>query len=301
MSTVGSYYSQFKLNMKLKLARLLGTPPNTLFGGVPDEYWFWLHTEGCRTNAALRRYLPGMPDETKQVHFTGSTGETTLQEGFGAYRLFKGIFETHAGPLDASRTVLDFGCGWGRIIRFFLRDVPPANLHGIDCYDEVLELCKQTNRWCNFQLIKPEPPTSFSEDKFDLIYCYSVFSHLSEEMHQRWLKEFQRILKPGGLLIATTWPRDYIENCDEQAKQWPEWMRSPTPTFADVPQYLERYDRGEFCYSGVGGGGPLDGSFFGEACISRAYVLNHWTKHFAFLDYVDDRNRCGQNVIVVKK
>lgn len=200
----------------------------------------------------------------------------------------------------AGRRVLDFGCGWGRTIRFFLKDLEPANLWGVDCYEDVLKLARQTNRWCRFQLIDPRPPLAFEPEAFDLIYCYSVFSHLAEDVHQQWLAEFHRILKPGGLLIATTRPRGFIETCDANLEKLPDWWVRHR-VYADIPDMLARYDRGEYCYVATGGGGPLDKSFFGETCIPRPYVERVWGARFAVLDFVEDRSCCPQNVIVARK
>jgi ubiquinone/menaquinone biosynthesis C-methylase UbiE len=226
-----------------------------------------------------------------------------LREAFSAYTLFKQIVQNHLEDSSRLNTVLDFGCGWGRIIRFFLKDIEPSDLWGIDCAAEVIEICKQTNKWCKFELIDPFPPTSFPDGTFDLIYCYSVFSHLSEEAHRKWLVEFRRILRPGGLLIATTWHREFIMRCAELRKQEnrPVWLSGQARSFLDTAQVLSDYDSGKYLHSPVGGGGILDPSFFGETCIPKGYVLSHWTKHFKFLDFIDDRNLCSQNVIVVKK
>src|SRR5438309_300916 len=43
-----------------------------------------------------------------------------------------------------------------------------------------------------------------------LIYLYPVFSHFPEEMHLALLREFHRLLRPGGLLIAPTRQRNFI-------------------------------------------------------------------------------------------
>jgi SAM-dependent methyltransferase len=61
-------------------------------------------------------------------------------------------------------------------------------------------------------------PTSFDDDTFDVVFAYSVFSHLSEDLYARWLAEFSRILKPGGLVIATTWGRNYIEHLESMRR-----------------------------------------------------------------------------------
>ena len=73
-----------------------------------------------------------MPEVSIQETYTGGSGDSTLREGFNAYRLFKKCYETHVGPIESCRAVLDFGCGWGRIIRFFLKDVEPEKLLGVD-------------------------------------------------------------------------------------------------------------------------------------------------------------------------
>jgi len=36
-----------------------------------------------------------------------------------------------------------------------------------------------------------------------VLYCISVFTHLSQEMHFKWIEEIRRVLKPGGLFIGS--------------------------------------------------------------------------------------------------
>jgi len=280
----------------------LDRSPKRLFGQVGDDFWFWLFTEGYRENRdRLDGLLPSMPDENIQRRFTGAAGNETLTEAFSFYLLVRRLATTH---LDRSvESVLDFGCGWGRAIRFFLRDIEPRNLWGIDCFPQMIDLCKTTNVWSNFALVEPLPPTTFYNGTFDLVYAYSVFSHLSERAHLAWLHEFKRILRPGGLVVATTRPREFIQWCaDLRANQDQQlWAKGPASSFTNTKEALARYDRGEFLYESVGGGDCLDPSFFGETCIPRRYVEENWTKLFTFVDYIDDRSACIQNVILVRK
>jgi SAM-dependent methyltransferase len=55
-----------------------------------------------------------------------------------------------------------------------------------------------------------EPPTSFDNESFDAIYAFSVFTHMPGDVQKRWLEEFLRILKPGGLLIFSTHGSCYL-------------------------------------------------------------------------------------------
>ncbi len=273
--------------------------PARLFGGAPDGLWLWLHTEGYRAVPLLRAILPGMPDEALQRQFTGRAGDDTLRAGFQAYQLFRGLAERHH-PAWRRESLLDYGVGWGRILRFWLRDVEPEQLVGIDCTPEMIDFCRRSGRWAEFERVEPLPPTRLADGRFGLVYAYSVFSHLAESAHLRWLEEFHRLLRPGGLLLVTTRPRDFIEMLGDLRRrpEPPSWL---PPAFRDTGAWLARYDAGEFCYEPTGGGGVLDASFFGEAAVPRAYVERRWTRWFELLDFIDDRGRCEQAVIVVRK
>lgn len=45
--------------------------------------------------------------------------------------------------------------------------------------------------------------TKFPDEYFDRIFCLSVMEHIPEEIWPACIKEFERILKPGGRLILT--------------------------------------------------------------------------------------------------
>lgn len=276
-----------------------------IFGGISDDFWYWLFTDGYDNNAIVRQILPSMPDEQTQLNFTGRSGHLALSEAFAAYKLFKGILGKNSKALSECSAVLDFGCGWGRIVRFFLKDVDESGLWGIDCYKEMIELCKAQHMRCNFAAINTMPPTSFAPDTFDLIYLYSVFSHLSEEAHLKWLGEFTRILKPGGMVIATTRPRVFINRCLELSKKkgLEPWQYGAAMSFQDPEKALMDYDAGRFVHSATGGGGVLETSFYGESCIPEKYVENNWTSFFSKVGYVysEKHQSFDQDVIFAKK
>jgi SAM-dependent methyltransferase len=280
------------------------TGPKDWFSGIDDETWFWLNSAGRMRRKAIARLLPKMPEVSVQETFTGSSGDSTLREGFNAYRIFKKSYETLVGPIGSCRAVLDFGCGWGRIIRFFLKDVEREKLSGVDHSEEAVRICRETNTWCKFTLIEPYPPTALPSESFGLIYLYSVFSHLPEEMHWMLLKEFNRLLVPGGMLIATTRARDFVHFCktlrdDPELDEKPDWLRGSARIFLDVDAAVSAYDNGQYCYDCYGAEGRW--SFWGEACISKSYVDKRWPEIFDVCDYIDDRNACPQNVIVARK
>jgi SAM-dependent methyltransferase len=296
-------YVLLQLERVLEDRQISGVTPRGLFGSLDDDSWLWALTAGRRESEVLREMLPDLPAEELQLASNGQSGDSALEDGYLVYRLFRRIYEAYRGDLGSAEAILDFGCGWGRIIRFFLKDVEPDRLWGVDVHASQIAACQETTRWGNFMVSKPFPPIEFAEDTFDLVFSYSVFSHLAEEPQRQWLAEFARILKPGGLLIATTWDRQFIQRCHElrDEQQLRPFEGRLSTIFSDTDAWLARYDRGEFCFdSSAEIYGDLS-SWYGEACIPEQYVLNHWSKRLEVLDYVDDRGVLAQNVVVARR
>jgi hypothetical protein len=145
--------------------------PRELFEGISDRFWKWLISRGAQGRYGLTGIVPGVPNAQMQRTWTGSTGDATLHEASDFYRLVKERAQAHGRAIDRDTRVLDFGCGWGRIIRFFLRDVDHWNLHGADCYGEALTAARRGSRWGHFTLIDPRPPAAFKSESFDVIYA----------------------------------------------------------------------------------------------------------------------------------
>lgn len=273
-----------------------------VFGHVSDDVWFSINTTAYRRYDVLRAVLPSLPDAQMQRNFIGSDGDRALAEAFGAYRLIRHLAASCGRPVTRETRILDFGCGFGRTIRFFMRDVPRAHLQGVDVMPRAVDLSRKTNPWLTFTLIPGLPPSGLPAGQFDLIYLYSVFSHLSEDAHNRWLTELHRLLSPGGLLFATTWDRNYIERC-ERARLGGDTTgthgRSLT-AFEGAAECLERYDRGEYCHTP---GEPSDFlQNYGETCIPEKYVRRHWSDRFDLRAYLEaDLVHLSQNLIVAQR
>lgn len=270
---------------------------------LSDQQWLEVLIKSLEKPAGDDIILPGFPPDSVQRDIVGSAGEQTLREAFNFYREVKGYAQHLGKALTPDSRILDFGCGWGRMIRFFLKEVKADNLHGVDVDPLMIGFCRELFHLGNFSIGKPLPPTEFPDNSIDIIYAYSVFSHLSEPAHLQWVREFSRILKPGGILVATTQPRHFIEFCRSLHGKTHEsgWHNTLANSFPDAGAALADYDSGEFVFSATGGGPALPNSFYGESLIPREYVEREWTKYLIFRDFVDDRNRQPQALIVMQK
>lgn len=277
------------------------TDPLSAMKDIPDDELLELFLNPG-SYPELKEFIPLLPPDEMQQNWTGASGRQALTYAMNFHEIVRGMAKAYSTPLSADSLVLDFGCGWGRIIRFFLKDVKHDNLFGTDCYEDALAVARAQNKWCNFDLNSTTPPLGYGAEKFDLIYLYSVFSHLSEEMHLKWIEEFYRVLKPGGLIVATTRSREFILFCRQfKNTKVLNFQSGLARSFADTDHFLTLYDQGEFCHSPTGGGGPLDSSFYGETCIPEAYVKNNWAKWFDLVEFRQADQKCDQDIICCRK
>jgi SAM-dependent methyltransferase len=185
------YYSifRFSLRIRLWLADRIGMPGQKL--AVPP---------------AILRF---------RVSETISAGEF-LRVGEGCANLIQQCVRDLGKDFEGDCRVLDFGCGCGRTIRWFLRDGGNAEFHGVDVDAEAVAWCRQHLQQGHFLATGPEPPLPYPADHFDIVYCLSVFTHLNESMQDAWLAELARIMKPGGVLILTVYGKTAGEGLNEE-------------------------------------------------------------------------------------
>ncbi|HET7443386.1 MAG TPA: class I SAM-dependent methyltransferase [Solirubrobacterales bacterium] len=100
------------------------------------------------------------------------------------------------------RSVLDFGCGCGRVARHWARLEGPE-IYGCDYNPELTGWCERNLPFLRVARNRLEPPTPYVTGSFDLVYALSVFSHLDDPLQRRWLEEYRRLLRPGGLLVLS--------------------------------------------------------------------------------------------------
>src|SRR4051794_4931713 len=116
-------------------------------------------------------------------------------------------------PLDDVESVLDFGCGCGRVTRWF--DRFGGRVAGSDVSRPAIEWCRDNLGFARFEVNGLAPPLDFDDSSFDLVYALSVFTHLTEELQLAWRDELLRVLRPGGLFLLTTHGLSYVPRLDE--------------------------------------------------------------------------------------
>ncbi|PQJ80395.1 class I SAM-dependent methyltransferase [Polaribacter porphyrae] len=102
-------------------------------------------------------------------------------------------------------SILDWGCGTGRVIRHLPNILEHSNLiFGTDYNKKYVKWCSENLNGIQFKLNDLKPPLDFENNSMDVIYGISIFTHLSERLHFSWMKELTRVLKNKGILFLTT-------------------------------------------------------------------------------------------------
>ena len=117
----------------------------------------------------------------------------------------KGIYDEVKEFIDLNnKSILDWGCGPGRIIRYFPGIVPSAKLYASDYNKSYINWCQKNLKAITFKENFLSPPLLFENNSMDFCYAISIFTHLSTEKHYKWIDEIYRILSPGAVFYFTT-------------------------------------------------------------------------------------------------
>ena len=140
-----------------------------------------------------------------------------LEMGRLCHRRIQESLRAQGVELDQIGAILDFGCGCGRTIRNFV-GLKNVRLEGTDYNPELIGWCLANLGFARFGLNRLEPPTSYADGAFDLVYAFSVFTHLPEPLQHAWMAELKRILKPGGYLAISTMPERMLLDPEGRAQ-----------------------------------------------------------------------------------
>ena len=116
--------------------------------------------------------------------------------------------ERLAGAVKEGESVLDAGCGNGRLLQALAgRQIDYV---GVDKSHALIELAAKSypdRKFFAADLLDEHAyPEELRSKKFDHIFCLAVLQHIpSRDWRQHFLINLRRQLKPGGRLIISSW------------------------------------------------------------------------------------------------
>lgn len=151
--------------------------------------------------------------------FRRSAGSVAKRTDESALFLIRHVCESLGLPDLSGIEVLDVGCGTKFSEAFLNHDVPVKQYVGVDVYGEMIEFLQNEvddPRFeyvhldvCN-ELYNPDaPPMTAATDlgvgprRFDLVWLFSVFTHLSPDDFRSMLHLLRRYVRDSGTLFFT--------------------------------------------------------------------------------------------------
>jgi len=129
-------------------------------------------------------------------------------------------------------SLLDFGCGNGRLLEFINGEELDVKYTGVDISEGLVEVARSRYGKENFSTIKNEGKTTFKKDEFNFIMSIAVFHHFTPSMADKALREMNRILKKEGVIVITAW---HLWNKKRIPFLLKSWARLNFSRLADLP------------------------------------------------------------------
>lgn len=178
--------------------------------------------------------LPRMASAEVQQSWTGGSGPGMSQATLDFVRIVNYHYTLICQRPLAHAKILDYGCGYGRLMRPFYYFTNPDRIFGIDPWDKSLEICMQDGVLGQLRQSEFLPNSlPVDDEKFDLIYSFSVFTHTSVAATTTALNALRKCISSSGVLVLTTRPLEYwplVGNQDREGFNLTEVLQSHKTT-----------------------------------------------------------------------
>jgi ubiquinone/menaquinone biosynthesis C-methylase UbiE len=269
---------------------------------LDEDAWYQRHLASVESPVLDGRRYPGFPDESTQKAFVGSAYGAALDEGARFYRYVRAETDARRTRLSGGR-YLDFGAGWGRIGRFFLRDFERGDMAGVDVDPSMVAFCREAAVPGHHLTVQQGRPLPFANGAFRLITAYSVFTHLPRPIFEAWMDELLRVTAPGGLIVFTVEPErflDFVAGIDPSAPE-SGWHAALYATLGDLETRRRALRADGYTYLATGGGAFRGPEVYGDTVVTPGFVADVVRRNGELLSYVDDPSRFWQAVAVVRR
>lgn len=148
-----------------------------------SEYWFPYH------------YVSRMPSDGFRQHFVDTWGVNYIST-------IEFLLERLAA-LDIE-SLIDIGCGDGRLTREIALGLRPSKLLGVDYSRRAISLAQAMNQDLrNLSFVRADITAPHELGVFDVAVLMEVFEHIPLDMAMGFIEGVRRLVKPGGRLLLT--------------------------------------------------------------------------------------------------
>ena len=139
--------------------------------------------------------------------FTAQTPDDMLtlyfRNGFEMARTIEQIVQWRLGSFQHVNALLDFASGYGRLTRHLVTKLPKERITVSDIVAEAMEF-QRTQFGVNAIVSATNPHDFVCDQRFDVIFAASLFTHMPRATFGAWLHRLRSLLTPRGVLIFNT-------------------------------------------------------------------------------------------------
>jgi SAM-dependent methyltransferase len=125
-----------------------------------------------------------------------------LASGRHNAELVRELLREQGSSPERLEALLDWGCGCGRVLRHWATG--STRVFGCDIDPRMVAWCDAHLPFAQVTVNSLAPPLPYDDASFDLVYAFSVMTHLSEDLQRNWMRDVARVLTPGGFFLFST-------------------------------------------------------------------------------------------------
>ncbi len=231
---------------------------------------------------------------------TGVPGAREFVDGGrqAAMELAQALVAAERSPVSVA-SVLDFGCGAGRVLPQFAALAPESEGAGCDVDASAIVWAQEHLPAFGWSVSSFAPPLPYPSGRFEVVYSVSVFSHLGAGMTTSWLAELGRVLADDGVALLSVHGAHAFEQfrCGRARTAWcrPEaFERGP---LGEREQVFVPYVRSMWNESEL----PGIGREYGLAFHGAAHVRETWGRELEIVAVLERALTGWQDIVVGRK
>ena len=283
------------------------TPTQAAIGcQMPLEDWLALNRTWIFDHPELMSTVAPFPPAALMTNTSG----LTERSDFAAHGtdIYRALWEASDRPLTAYSSILDFGCGCGRLARMFAGH--SGKIQGCDIDARHVEWINSSLSFMQAKVSRVVPPIPFADNEFDAVISISIFTHLTEASQDLFLSELHRVCQPDGRLFLTVHGARALERANNEPRiramldmDEARFQEAQCQFTSGRHGFILQFGHLTTTGTGLSAAQPkaVDEPFeYGISFTPEAYIRAHWSRWFDVLDYRVGGIHDFQDIVVVQ-
>lgn len=264
------------------------------------ETWCWLNRTGCFEDPSLIKEVAAFPPAMLMQNVSGLTENRDFaSHGVDIYRA---LSDVASKSLVEYSSILDFGCGVGRLLRMLKGH--PGEIHGCDIDSRHICWVNEGLPFVKAEVSKTKPPLPYDTNSFNAIISISIFTHLNQASQNEFLAELHRIAQPGSELFVTT----HGSTAMRRALKEPEIFAMLDISANALMEAKAQFDAGEHAFilqqghlTTTSGSDLIEGPFeYGITFVPEEHLRKTWSQWFDITRIVEGGIHNFQDIICLR-